>query len=182
MCSSILMHLVHLAAGVAAALATKAVDSTTMVPTDLVGHQMGMAALAGMAHLVVATVADPEVQVALVVLVVLEALADTVLQVVGTAGVEEAAEASAQVSNVKMALVGMTIASSNVPGISYVRSSSFTTTPFSRSFTGGNTLTHIECRLCKYQCSTRHHCLSSLLFSLYLIAKVCMYCCALRQV
>lgn len=150
-----------------------------MVPTDSVGHQTDMAGLAGMAHLVVGTVVDPVVPVVLVALVVRVVLVDTVLQVVGTAGAEEA---SAQASNVKMALVGMTIASSSVLGISYVRSSSFTTTSFSRSFTGGNTLTHIECRLCKYRCSTRYHCLSSLLFSLYLIAKVCMYCCALRQV
>ena len=175
------MRLFYLAADVAVVSVTRAVGSTTMVPTDLVGHQTDMAGPAGMAHLVVGMVADPEVQAVQAVLVVLVevVLADTVLQVVGTAGAEEA---SALASNVKMALVGMTIASSSVLGISYVRSSSFTTTPFSRSFTGGNTLTHIECRLCKYQCSTRYHCLSSLLFSLYLIAKVCMYCCALRQV
>ncbi|KAI0084099.1 hypothetical protein BDY19DRAFT_973795 [Irpex rosettiformis] len=104
------------AADAVVGLVIKVEGSTTMVRTDS-AHRMATAVQEDTVLLVVGMVE---------VLEVLAVLVDMDLLVVGTA--EEAAFAEA--SNVKMALLGMMIASSNVLGISFVLLSSFTATPF----------------------------------------------------
>ncbi len=86
----------------------KAVGSMTMALMDLAAHRTDRAVLED----TVLQVGDMVGRVALVVLVVLEDLEDLVVMDLQVVGMEAA-------SSVKEALVGMMIAISSVPGISF---------------------------------------------------------------